>query len=124
MDKFGVDGLLGLFLPEVGDLVGLIVGLYTVGIAFQRKTSKLVIARMLINLAADAAIGAVPVLGDVGDFVFKANDRNVKLLEESSERGGKATWRDWLAVIGAFILLIGVLWLVVWSLMRLIRWIF
>jgi hypothetical protein len=124
MDKFGLDGFLGLFIPEVGDLLGAILGLYVVGLAVQRKTSPLVIARMMMNLAGDAAIGAIPVVGDVADFVFKANEKNLKLLETSGKRGGKSSWKDWLAVVGAGVLLVGALSLTIYAMVTMLHWLF
>jgi hypothetical protein len=63
--------------------------------AWQTGASKLTLARMLGNVAADFAIGAVPVLGDVFDFVFKASRRNVRLLEQHLD--SKASTRGPLA---------------------------
>ena len=124
LDKFGLDPILGLVLPEVGDLIGAFLGLYVVALAVRRKTSPLVIARMLMNLTGDAAIGAIPVVGDVADFVFKANERNLKLLEDSSKRGGKSSWKDWLAVVGAAVQLVAVLSVTVYTMIRLFHWLF
>src|SRR5262245_19286556 len=54
LDHYLVDPLLGLLLPGVGDLIGSMLGLYLVGLAVQRGTSPVIIARMLLNLALDA----------------------------------------------------------------------
>ena len=103
LDHYMVDPLLGLLLPGAGDLVGSLLGLYMVGVALRRRMSPVIIARMLLNLALDAAIGAVPVLGDIADFAFKANQRNLALLVDRRSTG-RATGRDWLAVAGALAL--------------------
>ena len=83
-DRF-LDPLLGLLLPGVGDLLGSALGLYPVLLAWQRRAPKALIARMLLNLAADAAGGSIPILGDIWDFVFKAHARNLTLLRSRSE---------------------------------------
>jgi hypothetical protein len=119
LDHYMLDPLLGLILPGAGDLVGSLVGLYIVAIAVRRRVSPVVIARMLLNLALDAGLGLVPVLGDLADFAFKANQRNLALLVERTDTR-KATTRDWLAVGGAALALAAVLGLVVYAVVALI----
>jgi hypothetical protein len=124
MDDAFIDPLLGLFLPGAGDLVGSAIGLYVVGLALRRKIAPIIIARMILNLAIDAGIGAIPVLGDIFDLAWKANDKNVTLLESRTEAAGKAKWTDWLAVVGAFFALFAVLGLAIWAVVSLLRAIF
>ncbi|WNJ99801.1 DUF4112 domain-containing protein [Thalassospiraceae bacterium LMO-JJ14] len=83
--SFGLDGLLGL-IPVLGDTVTLLAGLWIVAEAHRIGVSKPTLARMLANVGIDYAIGAVPVLGDLFDFFWKANRRNVRLLEREVER--------------------------------------
>lgn len=107
LDERYLDPLIGLVLPEAGDLVTATVGLYIVAAAINKGLPAIVIARMLLNLSIDLAIGAVPALGDLIDFAFKSNSRNARLLVESSP--GKSTPRDWLIVVGAGLLVLLVL---------------
>jgi uncharacterized membrane protein YoaK (UPF0700 family) len=83
------------FVPGLGDALTTAFALVIVHHAWQSGASKLLLARMLGNVAADFAIGAVPVLGDVFDFVFKASRRNVRLLEQHLD--SKASTRGPLA---------------------------
>jgi len=124
LDHNLVDPLIGFVLPGVGDLLGSLLGLYTVAIAVRRRMSPVIIARMLMNLAIDAAIGIVPLVGDVADIGFKANKRNVKLLAARAEHGGKATARDWLSVVGAAAAFAAVIGLAIYAVVRLVRWAF
>jgi hypothetical protein len=124
MDRGFIDPLLGLFAPGAGDLVGSAIGLYVVGLAMRRKVAPIIIARMVLNLAIDAGIGAIPLVGDIFDLAWKANDKNVALLESRSAHDGKAAWTDWLAVIGSFVALFAVLALAIWALVALLRAIF
>ena len=78
--RFGWDSVLG-FIPGFGDVAGSALALLIVHHAWQTGASKLTLARMLGNVAADFAIGAVPLVGDLFDFAFKANRRNAHLLE-------------------------------------------
>ena len=76
----GLDALLGL-LPVVGDLVSAGIGLYLVREARILGASRTLRARMIGNLLADVAIGALPVAGDIADLYFRAHRRNLKLLQ-------------------------------------------
>ena len=59
---------------------------------------------MLLNLAADAAGGAIPVLGDIWDFLFRAHARNLKLLRARADGGEvRAHWSDTLVVGAALV---------------------
>ena len=121
MDRFYLDPLLGLFIPGGGDVIGSVIGIYTVIIAARRKVSPVIIARMLMNLAGDAIIGFIPFLGDLFDLGFKANQKNLALLEDRALHGGRATARDWLVLVGAALAFFGVMALIVWGLVTLFR---
>jgi hypothetical protein len=79
--RFGLDALIGLF-PGGGDLVGGAVSVYALPIAARLGAPTPVILRMALNILIDAALGAVPLLGDLVDAGWKANRRNVELLEQ------------------------------------------
>lgn len=80
--RVGLDALLGI-VPVVGDLVSMGVGLYAVAQARELGASRWLQARMIGNLLADAALGAVPLAGDLADVYFKAHRRNMKLLQKA-----------------------------------------
>jgi hypothetical protein len=101
LDNYLVDPIVGLIVPGAGDIAGSLLGLYTVAIALRRRVSPVVIARMLLNLGLDALLGIVPLAGDLVDIGFKANTRNLALLESRAKAGGRATPRDWLVLAGA-----------------------
>ncbi|SJZ64074.1 DUF4112 domain-containing protein [Consotaella salsifontis] len=77
--RFGFDSVIGL-IPGVGDIAGGLVGLYMVNEARKMNVPPEKLARMIGNIGIDAAVGAVPVLGDVFDVFFKANRRNMDIL--------------------------------------------
>ncbi|HEX8114418.1 MAG TPA: DUF4112 domain-containing protein [Kofleriaceae bacterium] len=120
LDHYLVDPLLGLVLPGAGDLIGSLLGLYLVAIAVRRRMSPVIIARMLLHLALDAVLGAVPLIGDIADFAYKANERNLALLVGRHDTG-KATARDWLAVGGAAAAFVAVIGGVAYAIVALIR---
>jgi hypothetical protein len=121
LDHDLVDPLIGLLLPGVGDVLGALVGLYIVGIAARRSMSPVIIVRMLLNLTVDLVIGMIPLLGDLFDFFFKANERNVELLAARSATGGRAMPRDWALVILAALGFLSLLGLVLWGIVALVR---
>lgn len=79
--RFGLDGLLGLLLPVVGDAASVATALGVFWLALKRGLPRVVIARMALNVALDAIVGAIPFVGDAFDFVWKANRRNLQLVE-------------------------------------------
>jgi len=120
LDRYGVDPVLGLLLPGAGDLIGSLVGLYLVAIAVRRRMSPVIVARMLLHLALDAGLGLVPLAGDIADFVFKANQKNLALLVDR-QATGKPTRGDWLAVAGAAAVFAAVIGLVIYGVIALVR---
>jgi hypothetical protein len=78
--RFGLDALLGL-IPGVGDVAGAAMAAYVVVLASRFGAPAPVLLRMLANIGADTVLGAVPVLGDAFDVGWKANVRNLTLLE-------------------------------------------
>jgi hypothetical protein len=82
--RVGLDSLLGL-LPVGGDAIGAVLSLYLVVEARRMGAPPGLIARMLVNVLVDFLGGVVPVVGDVFDAVWKANQRNLALLEEYVE---------------------------------------
>lgn len=93
----GLDGLIGL-IPGAGDLLGALLSFWIVFLAYRHGASKTVLSRMMLNILIDMAVGAIPVLGDVFDFFWMANDRNLKLLraetaieERDAQTGTKST---------------------------------
>jgi hypothetical protein len=110
LDGRFIDPLLGLLLPGIGDLLGSALGLYPVLLAWRRRAPRALLARMLLNLAADAAGGAIPVIGDIWDFLFKAHARNLQLLRARAEGTAvRGHWSDAAVVGGALLLLVAAL---------------
>lgn len=75
----GLDALIGL-VPVLGDIVTTALGAYIVWEARNLGMSKWKLARMGANVLFDTAIGAIPVVGDAADFVFRSNSKNLKLI--------------------------------------------
>ncbi len=76
---FGLDALIGL-VPVLGDIFTTAMGAYIVWEARNLGMSKWKLARMGANVLFDTAIGAIPLVGDAADFVFRSNSKNLKLI--------------------------------------------
>lgn len=79
--RFGVDAVASV-VPVVGDLSTAVVSAYMVKRAHELGAPKSLLAKMVANVAFDAIVGSVPVVGTVFDFAFKANRRNMALLHK------------------------------------------
>lgn len=102
--RFGWDAIIGL-VPGAGDLISGLFGLVILYHAHRMRIPAVVQARMFINLAIDLAIGIVPVAGDIADIFWKANTRNLVLLERHAGRVQPAAMNDYLFVGGVAALL-------------------
>ncbi len=81
----GLDALIGL-LPFVGDLLGVLLSSYILAEANRMGVGRRILVRMAFNVAIDGVVGIVPLFGDVFDAAWKANQKNVKLLNAWAER--------------------------------------
>ena len=91
--RFGLDPLIGL-IPGVGDAVGAVLAGWILVAAIRLGASRATLVRIAGNIALDAGLGAVPILGDIFDFAWKANLRNVALLERHSIDPARAIRAD------------------------------
>ena len=108
--RIGIDGLIGL-IPGFGDAAGALLGLYIVLRASAFDVPRAVLARMLLNVGVETVIGAIPVFGDLFDFAFKANQRNVALLRRYSAqpRRERRTARALLAGVAVLVIVAAIL---------------
>ncbi len=109
--RFGIDALFGL-VPGLGDIVGALVAVYALRVARTLRAPGAIQLHMLGNIAVDAIVGTVPLVGDLFDFVFKAQTRNLALLdawvaapEPTTRRSRRGLLLVPIAVLTVFILL-------------------
>lgn len=79
--RFGLDPVLNL-IPIAGDMTGLLISGGLLLAMVRKGASNKVVVLMTLNILLDAIIGAIPVIGQIFDFFFKANSRNIKLMRE------------------------------------------
>lgn len=110
--RFGLDPILGL-IPGGGDAAGAVLAGWIVIEAVRLGASRATLLRIAGNVALDAAVGAVPFIGDIFDFAWKANLRNVALLERHLAAPGLAKSADRsfmvLVTFGVFVMVLGLL---------------
>lgn len=102
--RIGIDPLLGL-IPGAGDLISYGISILIILDAAKLGASTTAISKMLLNLCIDTLVGSVPLLGDLFDFRFKANSKNLKILQETVQ-SGVSTPRPMTNIMRAGILLI------------------
>ena len=114
--RFGLDAILGLFLPGVGDAATIFVGIPILISAIRRRHPWRVLLMMVVNLLLDSTLGSIPLIGDVFDLFWKAQRKNLTLLEHPDhlphiwrEAKGRIVGLVAVAVVLA-IASLGVLW--------------
>jgi hypothetical protein len=95
--RFGLDPIIGL-IPGIGDLTTPVLAVLILVHGARLRVPKIVLARMVLNALIDFIVGAVPVLGDLFDFGWKANVWNLALLERHAHPGVRPTRGDWIFV--------------------------
>lgn len=110
--RFGLDPLMNL-IPFVGDLSGFLVsGSLVMAMARKGIGSKIVVL-MCINILLDVVIGGIPIIGQIFDFLFKANSRNMRLMKEHYIEGKHQGSGKNTILLAMFILLLifgGLVW--------------
>ncbi|MBU0556293.1 MAG: DUF4112 domain-containing protein [Alphaproteobacteria bacterium] len=83
--RIGLDAMVGI-IPVVGDLLAAAMGAWIVWEARNLGLSRWQLLRMSSNVAIDTAIGAVPIVGDAFDIVFRSNSRNLRIIRKHLDK--------------------------------------
>ncbi len=109
--RVGIDPLLGL-LPGGGDTLGAILSAYIVLQAAQLGAPRPTLVRMVWNILLDSLVGTIPLLGDFVDVAWKANTKNMALLEAHMRspynRQKTDTWFVYLLLGGVILVAIAI----------------
>jgi hypothetical protein len=119
--RFGVDALLGL-IPGIGDVIGALFSSYILSEAAALGVPRTMLIRMGFNVALESVVGIIPLIGDLFDIGWKANLRNVKLLNDwmahptKTAKASKFFVAALLVVMVVFVISvgIGVVWFLSW----------
>lgn len=109
--RFGWDPLMS-FIPFLGTFLGFVVSFVLVVVMWRNGASRKLVMLMLINVIIDLTIGAIPVIGTAFDFFFKANKKNILLLNSYYYEGkhqGKGN--DIIALVFGFFLILTLLFI-------------
>lgn len=88
--RFGLDGVIGLFVPVLGDFLTATGSLALIASALKARVPTAVLAQMVLNIAVDFVGGLVPMVGDIFDIAWKSNRRNLKLLQTHQRQAQSA----------------------------------
>ncbi|MBD1392154.1 DUF4112 domain-containing protein [Mucilaginibacter sp. ZB1P21] len=103
--SFGLDPIMNL-IPFAGDISGFVVSAALLYVMAKNGVSRKVLILMSINICVDAMIGAIPLIGQLSDFYFKSNTRNIQLLKEHYKEGKHTGDGNGIIVILLLILLV------------------
>ncbi|WBO86395.1 DUF4112 domain-containing protein [Hymenobacter yonginensis] len=117
--RFGLDPLMS-FIPIIGGIPSLAVSGVLILTMMRHGASGNVVVRMVLNVLLDTLVGAIPVLGTIFDFAYKANDRNVRLLRAHYQEGKyQGSGKGLIALIIIILVVFG--GLVLWGSFELFR---
>lgn len=125
--RIGIDGFLGL-IPGIGDIAGGLASSYIIIISAKIGASTTTLLRMVINVLIESLLGLIPLFGDVFDFIWKANEKNLVLLETQLKKNPPKNSPEQRLKAAAIILIIFLLtgivvfaYLALWILLRLVE---
>jgi hypothetical protein len=118
--RFGLDALLGL-VPGLGDVAGGLMSAYIVAAGARAGAPATVLMRMVGNVGIDMLVGAVPILGDLFDVGFKANSRNLALLERYADRPAETRSSSTAVVVGLVALILAMVAGGVWLAIKIVE---
>jgi len=122
--RVGFDPIIDL-IPFLGDLIGMAISSYLILIAARLGVPRVVLMRMLLNVGADAVLGAVPIAGDFLDAAWRANAKNARLLDQAladPKAAGRSSFWVVLGMMAAVLAVsVGAIVLTVWLVKLVIR---
>ena len=126
--RFGLDALIGL-VPYAGDIVSFSISGLLLLMMAQKGASRMLLIKLIFNLLLDSIVGSIPILGDIFDMTYKANVRNLKLMEEYTDLGqhrGSGKGVIFILILSLILMFVFLVWLVLfiikgsWSLLGLL----
>ncbi|MCB1802496.1 MAG: DUF4112 domain-containing protein [Gammaproteobacteria bacterium] len=117
--RIGLDGLIGL-VPGIGDITAGAASSYILLQAVRMGAPLAIVVRMAMNILLESVIGIIPVVGDIFDFVFKANQRNVQLLLDYKAQPSPVHKRSLFVVTLTIVVIVLLLAIAFWALVALL----
>ena len=119
--RIGLDSIVGL-IPGLGDAIGTTFSAYLIHLAARQGAPKALLARMVVNVGVDAMVGVVPVVGDLFDVAWRANVRNLRLLDAHLSQPHSSAKHNQQFLIAAFCGLMVVLGITVYVGFSVLHW--
>jgi hypothetical protein len=112
--KVGIDAIIGL-IPILGDLIGAVFSTYIMYSGIKMGVSSKVVTKMAANIGIEFIIGSFPIIGDIFDILWKANKRNVELIEEATIENQEYYNLNYLIMASLIILILGTILVILGS---------
>lgn len=108
--RFGLDPVIGILFPGIGDAVTGVGSIGLMALALRRGVPRVVLFRMILNIVVDLLAGAVPIVGDIFDLAYKSNRRNLELIRQHETPGSKPTGWDYaIATLGVSLAVLSII---------------
>jgi hypothetical protein len=121
--RIGLDAIVGL-IPGVGDVAAALVASGAVVVAFRLGAPPIVLVRMVGNIAIDTVVGAIPLFGDLFDFAWHAQRRNVLLLERWVDTPHAVQRSSRLVLVSLLTAAMATVLATCWLAVVVVRWVF
>jgi hypothetical protein len=109
--RVGLDPIIGV-IPVIGDSVAAVVGAWVIAEAARFGIPRIVLARMILNMLVDLAIGSIPIIGVVFDVVSRSNSANLALFRDHALDPDATTAGHRAFFAGLVLIMLGAIWLV------------
>ena len=106
--KIGIDAIIGI-IPILGDFIGAIFSTYILYSGIKMGVSSKIVKKMATNIAIEFIIGSIPIIGDIFDALWKANKRNVELIEEATLENHENYRLNYLIMASLIIIILGLI---------------
>jgi hypothetical protein len=113
--KIGIDAIVGI-IPILGDFIGVIFSTYIMYSGIKMGVSSKIVKKMAANIAIEFVIGSIPIIGDIFDALWKANKRNVELIEEATIENQENYRLNYLIMTSLIVLILGLILVILGSL--------
>ena len=113
--KIGIDAIIGL-IPILGDFIGVIFSTYIMYSGIKMGVSSKIVKKMATNLAIEFIIGSIPLIGDIFDALWKANKKNVELIEEATIENQENYRLNYLIIASLIVLILSLILVILGSL--------
>ena len=113
--KIGIDAIVGI-IPILGDFIGVIFSTYIMYSGIKMGVSSKIVKKMATNIAIEFVIGSIPIIGDIFDALWKANKRNVELIEEATVENQENYRLNYLIMASLIVLILGLILVILGSL--------